>query len=60
MTDDMDVSGCNLSETREKERRRRREAAASTKLDELQAMLLPLALALARLSARNLVLGTQP
>lgn len=57
MTDGMDVSGCDLGETREKERRRRRETAASAELDDLQSMLLPLALALARLSARNLMLG---
>ena len=57
--EDMDVSGFDLTFIKGKERRRRRELAASAEMDELQSMLLPLDLALARLSARTLLRGAR-
>ena len=52
MDDQIDVSGYDLSETLGKERRRRRELSEGAEIGDLHAFMLPLALALARLSAR--------
>lgn len=53
MRDEIDVSGHDLVETLVKERRRRAEAAQRSGLSELPSMLLPLSVAVARLTARN-------
>lgn len=52
MISKIDVSGYDMAETLAKDRRRRREAEMSEGMGELDALLLPLALAVARLSAR--------
>ena len=52
MTTEIDVSGYDMAETLAKDRRRRSEAALSEGMTELDALLLPLTLAVARLSAR--------
>lgn len=52
MTTEIDVSGYDMAETLAKDRRRRSEAALSEGMAELDALLLPLTLAVARLSAR--------
>lgn len=57
MISKIDVSGYDMAETLAKDRRRRREAEMSEGMDELDALLLPLALAVARLSARVQVKG---
>lgn len=51
--DAIDVSGFDAAHTLKNERRRQVEAALSAKLGPIDAMLLPLALALARLTARQ-------
>lgn len=53
--DEIDVSGHDLVETLAKERRRRAEIAQSQGLSDLAAMLLPVSVALARLTARSYV-----
>ena len=53
----LDVSGYDLTETLQKARRAQREATQGAELGELQALLLPLAVAIARLSARLVVQG---
>lgn len=50
--DEIDVSGCDLAETMERNRRRRSEAAQGEGLSDLAGLLLPLSVALARLTAR--------
>jgi hypothetical protein len=50
-------TGHDLAETMERNRRRQAEAAQSQGLSELAAMLLPLSVALARLTARFDVAG---
>lgn len=55
MTTEIDVSGHDMVETLTKDRRRRSEAELGEGMAALDAMLLPLALALARLSARTQV-----
>ncbi|MEH6699931.1 MAG: hypothetical protein V7672_14640 [Brevundimonas sp.] len=57
MISQIDVSGYDMAETLAKDRRRRSEAELSQGMSELDAMLLPLALAVARLSARTQVTG---
>lgn len=57
MISKIDVSGYDMAETLAKDRRRRREAEMSEGMDELDALLLPLALAVARLLARVQVKG---
>lgn len=52
MISKIDVSGYDMAETLAKERRRRHEAEMSEGMGELDALFLPLALAVARLSAR--------
>lgn len=52
MIQEIDVSSHNMAETMAKDRRRRSEAKLSEGMGELDAMLLPLAVAVARLSAR--------
>lgn len=52
MKDEIDVSGHDLVETLAKERRRRAEAVQGHGLGELSGLLLPLSVALARLTAR--------
>ncbi len=53
MISEIDVSGHDMAETLQKDRRRRAEAALVKGLGELDAMLLPFTLAVARLSARS-------
>jgi len=48
----IDVSSYDLNETLAKERRRQADALESDGLDELDQMLVPLAIAVARLTAR--------
>jgi len=55
--EEIDVSGYDMAQTMVKERRRQAEAASSKGLSELAAMLLPLSVALARLTARCDVAG---
>ena len=50
--DEIDASGYDLTETMARNRRRRTEAAQGEGLGELAGMLLPLSVALARLTAR--------
>lgn len=57
MISQIDVSGYDMSETLPKDRRRRGEAELSEGMGDLDALLLPLALAVARLSARVKVTG---
>lgn len=57
MIKEIDVSGYDMAETLAKDRRRRTEAEASNGMAELDAVLLPLTLAVARLSARMQVAG---
>ena len=57
MISQIDVSGYDMSETLAKDRRRRGEAELSEGMGDLDALLLPLALAVARLSARVKVTG---
>jgi hypothetical protein len=52
MIPEMDVSGHDMAKTLEKDRRRRSEAEVSNGMAELDALLLPLTLAVTRLSAR--------
>lgn len=52
MITETDVSGYDMAETLAKDRRRRSEAEVSKGMAELEALLLPLTLAVARLSAR--------
>lgn len=52
INDTLDTSGHDLTETMAKDRRRRVELAASQKLGDLDAMLLPLWMAVTRLTAR--------
>ena len=52
MNGEMDVSGHDLAETLAKERRRRFEASQVQDIGHLSGLLLPLSIALARLSAR--------
>lgn len=52
MKDEIDVSGHDMVETLAKERRRRAELAQTCGLSELAGMLLPLSVAVARLTAR--------
>ncbi|GGE38974.1 hypothetical protein GCM10011367_11750 [Marinicauda pacifica] len=52
MTTEIDVSGHDMAETLRKDRRRRHEAELSEGMSDLDAMLLPFTLAVARLSAR--------
>lgn len=52
MITDLDVSGYDMAETLAKDRRRRSEGEVSKGMAELDALLLPLTLAVARLSAR--------
>lgn len=51
--DMIDVSGFDAHQTLTKERRRHTEAALSIELGPVDALLLPLALAIARLTARQ-------
>lgn len=51
--DMIDVSGFDAGQTLTKERRRHAEAALSIELGPVDALLLPLALAIARLTARQ-------
>lgn len=51
--DMVDVSGFDAGQTLTKERRRQAEAALSIELGPVDALLLPLALAIARLTARQ-------
>lgn len=53
MKDEIDVSGHDLAETLAKDRRRRAEAVQRSGLGELPSMLLPLSVAVARLTARS-------
>ena len=55
-----DVSGYEFSETLKKARRALREAAQGAELAEAQRLLLPLALAIARLSARSMEARAAP
>jgi hypothetical protein len=57
MISKIDVSGYDMAETLAKDRRRRQEAQMSEGMGELDALLLPLALTVARLSARVQVNG---
>jgi hypothetical protein len=57
MRDELDTSGYDLVETLERNRRNRAEAAQGQGLDEVSKVLLPLAVALARLTARCEVAG---
>lgn len=57
MISQIDVSGHDMAETLAKDRRRRSEAKLSDCMGDLDALLLPLALAVARLSARMQVTG---
>lgn len=57
MVKDEIETGHDLAETLERNRRRRTEAAQSQGLSELAGMLLPLSVALARLTARCDVAG---
>jgi hypothetical protein len=50
--DEIDVSGYDMAATMAKERRRQAEAAKGMGLGELDRLLLPLSLALARFTAR--------
>lgn len=52
MTTEIDVSGHDMAETLRKDRRRRDEAKLSEGMGALDAALLPLSIAIARLSAR--------
>lgn len=52
MNTEIDVSSFDMGETLRKDRRRRREAELCKGMSDLDAMLLPLALAVARMSAR--------
>ena len=52
MIGEIDVSGHDMAETLAKDRRRRSEAELAAGMAELDALLLPLTLAVARLSAR--------
>ncbi|MEQ8435404.1 MAG: hypothetical protein RIA71_14310 [Oceanicaulis sp.] len=52
MTTEIDVSGHDMAETLRKDRRRRDEAELSEGMGALDAALLPLSIAIARLSAR--------
>lgn len=52
MANEIDVSGYDMGATLVKDRRRRSEAELSQGMADLDALLLPLALALTRLSAR--------
>ena len=52
MISEIDVSGHDMAETLRKDRRRRCEAELSEGMSSLDALLLPLAIAVARLSAR--------
>jgi hypothetical protein len=54
----IDLSGHDLTETLEKNRRRAKELVQSQDLGELASMLLPLSVALARLTARGDVTET--
>lgn len=49
----IDVSGYDLEETLAKERRRQAEALEADHMSELDQMLVPLAIAVARLTART-------
>lgn len=53
MITEIDVSGYDMAETLAKERRRRSEVELCEGMAELDALLLPLSLAVARLSART-------
>lgn len=55
MTTEIDVSGHVMAETLAKDRRRRSETELSEGMAALDALLLPLALTVARLSARTQV-----
>lgn len=57
MISQIDVSGYNMADTLAKDRRRRGEAELSEGMGDLDALLLPFALAVARLSARMQVTG---
>ncbi|KJV43339.1 hypothetical protein [Brevundimonas sp. KM4] len=57
MISKIDVSGHDMAETLAKDRRRRHEAQMSEGMGDLDALLLPFALAVARLSARVEVKG---
>lgn len=57
MTTEIDVSGHDMAQTLAKDRRRRSEAELSEGMSELDTLLLPLALAVARLSARMQAAG---
>ena len=57
MISQIDVSGYNMADTLAKDRRRRGEAELSEGMGDLDALLLPFALAVARLSARMHVTG---
>jgi hypothetical protein len=52
MSSEIDVSSHDMSTTLQKDRRRRREGELSEGMDPVDAALLPLAIAIARLSAR--------
>lgn len=54
----IDVSGYDMAETLAKDRRRRHEAELSDGMGEIDALLLPFTLAVARLAARAQVKGT--
>lgn len=58
MISQIDVSGHDMVETLAKERRRRSEAELGERMGDLDALLLPLALAVARLTARMQVTGS--
>lgn len=59
MVGEIDVSGHDMAETLAKDRRRRSEAKLAAAMDEQDALLLPLALAVARLSARTRLTETR-
>lgn len=52
MQEEIDVGGYDLAKTMAKERRRQAEAAQALGLNVIEAKLLPLSIALARLTAR--------
>lgn len=52
MKDEIEISGYDLTATMERNRQRRSEVSQSAGLGELSGMLLPLSVALARLTAR--------
>lgn len=60
MTPEIDVSGYDLTETLAKHRRRCGEAEIAEGMSELDALLLPVSLAVARLAARIQVAEAAP